>query len=309
MTGHLPVLLREVLECFAPMQPGRYLDGTFGGGGHTTALLEVGEGIHVTGLDCDPAAAERAERLRERFPDQFSFFDLNFRKLDKLTQTGFAGVLLDLGVSSFQLDQAERGFSFREDAPADMRLNPRQGVSAAEFLETANREDVVHAIRNHGEELKWRRVVDAILDARGSGQLQSTAKLAALIAAAIGPQRRGERIHPATKSFQGIRIAVNDELGAIEEVLPKAFEALAPGGVLAVISFHSLEDRLVKRFFNRVTGRPEHGRDSRSQDERTQLADRLTRKPVTASEAEIAANPRSRSAKLRAVRKLLSPQC
>ncbi|WP_309383559.1 16S rRNA (cytosine(1402)-N(4))-methyltransferase RsmH [Cerasicoccus frondis] len=304
--GHLPVLLREVLECFSPIQPGRYLDGTFGGGGHTTALLEANEGVHVTGLDCDPAAAERAAALRERYPERFSFFDLNFRKLDKLTQTGFTGVLLDLGVSSFQLDQAERGFSFREDAPADMRLNPRQGVSAAEFLETASREDVVRAIRDQGEEKQWRRVVDAILAARGTGKLQSTAQLADLIAANVS-QRRGERIHPATKSFQGIRIAVNDELGAIDEVLPKAFEALAPGGVLAVISFHSLEDRLVKRFFNRVTGRPEHGRDSRAQDERTQLAERLTRKPITADEAEIAANPRSRSAKLRAVRKLTSP--
>ncbi len=305
--GHLPVLLNEVLECFSPIQQGRYLDGTFGGGGHTTAILEASEQAHVTGLDCDPAAAERAAALRERYPDRLSFFDLNFRKLDKLTQTGFAGVLLDLGVSSFQLDQAERGFSFREDAPADMRLNPRQGVSAAEFLETASREDVIHAIRNHGEEKQWRRVVDAIFNARGTGVLQSTAKLADLIAANVS-QRRGERIHPATKSFQGIRIAVNDELGAIEEGLPKAFDALAPGGVLAVISFHSLEDRLVKRFFNRVTGRPEHGRDYRAQDERVQLAERLTRKPITAAEAEIAANPRSRSAKLRAVRKLTSPQ-
>ncbi|WP_309397779.1 16S rRNA (cytosine(1402)-N(4))-methyltransferase RsmH [Cerasicoccus maritimus] len=304
--GHLPVLLREVLECFSPIQPGRYLDGTFGGGGHTTALLEANEGVHVTGLDCDPAAAERAAALRERYPERFSFFDLNFRKLDKLTQTGFTGVLLDLGVSSFQLDQAERGFSFREDAPADMRLNPRQGVSAAEFLETASRDDVVRAIRDQGEEKQWRRVVDAILAARGTGKLQTTAKLAELIAANVS-QRRGERIHPATKSFQGIRIAVNDELGAIDEVLPKAFEALAPGGVLAVISFHSLEDRPVKRFFNRVTGRPEHGRDSRAQDERVQLAERLTRKPIVADEAKIAANPRSRSAKLRAVRKLTTP--
>jgi len=308
MTGHQPVLLAETLDCFSPLEPGLYLDGTFGGGGHTSALLEASEDIRVIGLDCDPAAAARAACLRERYPDQFSFFDLNFRKLDQLTQTGFAGVLLDLGVSSFQLDQADRGFSFREDAPADMRLNPRQGVSAAEFLESANREDVVRAIRDHGEEKQWRRVVDAILAARGTGKLQSTAQLADLIAAQVH-QRRGERIHPATKSFQGIRIAVNDELGAIDEVLPKAFEALAPGGVLAVISFHSLEDRLVKRFFNRVTGRPEHGRDYRAQDERVQLAERLTRKPVTAAEAEIAANPRSRSAKLRAVRKLHSPPC
>ncbi|MGE9295329.1 MAG: 16S rRNA (cytosine(1402)-N(4))-methyltransferase RsmH [Puniceicoccales bacterium] len=309
MSGHLPVLLREVLDCFAPVGKGTYLDGTFGGGGHTSAILEASEEAQVVGLDCDPAAQERAERLRERYPDRFSFFDLNFRNLDKLTQTGFAGVLLDLGVSSFQLDQFERGFSFREDAPADMRLDPRKGQSAAEFLETADREDLVRAIRNFGEEMKWRRVVDAIERARGTGKLQSTASLAALIAEAVGPQRRGERIHPATKSFQGIRIAVNDELAVIDEALPKAFDALAPGGVLAVIAFHSLEDRPVKRFFNRLTGRPEHGRDNRPQDERTQLAERLTRKPIIADEAEIARNPRSRSAKLRAVRKLPLLSC
>jgi len=304
MSGHLPVLLREVLDCFAPVGAGTYLDGTFGGGGHASAILEAHPQARVIGLDCDPAARERAERLRERYPGRFSFFDLNFRKLDQLTQTGFAGVLLDLGVSSFQLDQFERGFSFRQDAPADMRLDPRQGQPAAEFLETAGRDELVRAIRDFGEEARWRRVVDAIISARGTGKLQSTASLAALIAEAAGPARRGERIHPATKSFQGIRIAVNDELGAIDEGLPKAFDALAPGGVLAVIAFHSLEDRPVKRFFNRVTGRPEHSRDSRPQDERTQLAERLTRKPVTAGEAEIAQNPRSRSAKLRAVRRL-----
>ncbi|MEO0794851.1 MAG: 16S rRNA (cytosine(1402)-N(4))-methyltransferase RsmH [Verrucomicrobiota bacterium] len=306
MKGHLPVLLKEVLECFAPIRDGSYLDGTFGGGGHTTAILEANQSARVIGLDCDPAAQTRADCLREHYPDRFSFFDLNFRKLDKLTQTGFAGVLLDLGVSSFQLDQFDRGFSFRENAPADMRLDPRKGQSAADFLESASREELTHAIRDHGEEKQWRRVVDSILAARGSGKLQSTASLAELIADSVGPKRRHERIHPATKSFQGVRIAVNDELGAIEEALPKAFDALAPGGVLAIISFHSLEDRLVKRFFNRVTGRPEHANDSRTLEERTQLAERLTRKPITAIEAEIAENPRSRSAKLRAVRKLHS---
>lgn len=308
MTGHLPVLLRETLGCFEPWRAGTYLDGTFGGGGHTEAMLEADPGVEVVALDCDPAARPRADALRERYPGRFSFFDLNFRQLDRLTQTGFAGVLLDLGVSSFQLDEAERGFSFRADAPADMRLNPRAGRSAAEFLETADREDLIRAVRDHGEERRWRRVVDAFLAARGTGKLQSTATLAALVAEAVGPARRGERIHPATKTFQGIRIAVNDELGAIEEALPKALAALAPGGTLAVISFHSLEDRLVKRFCNRATGRPEHGRDSRPQDERVRWAERLTRKPLVASTEELARNPRSRSAKLRAIRKLLSPE-
>jgi len=309
MSGHRAVLLRDVLDCFAPIGKGTYLDGTFGGGGHASAILEASAEARVVGLDCDPAAEARADRLRERYPDRFSFFDLNFRKLDQLTQTGFAGVLLDLGVSSFQLDDFERGFSFREDALVDMRLDPRRGQSAAEFLETADREDLVRAVRNYGEETQWRRVVDALVRARGTGDLQSTVSLAALIAEAVGARRRGERIHPATRTFQGIRIAVNDELAAIDEGLPKAFDALAPGGVLAIIAFHSLEDRPVKRFFNRITGRPEHGRDFRPQDERTQLAERLTRKPITADEAEVVRNPRSRSARLRAVRKLPLVTC
>ncbi|HKK18725.1 MAG TPA: 16S rRNA (cytosine(1402)-N(4))-methyltransferase RsmH [Opitutales bacterium] len=303
--GHEPVLLYEAIDLMQ-LRPGtKLLDGTFGGGGHSRAFLEAAKELTVVAIDRDPEALERAEALKSEFGDRFRIFHLNFGDLNKLGETGFHGVFFDFGLSSFQLDAAERGFSFRADAPVDMRMDPQSGRSAADFLETAEEEALVRAVRNYGEEKRWRRVVESIIKARGTGRLQRTQALASLVADAVGPTPKGRKaVHPATRTFQGIRVEVNDELSAIERGLPAAFDRLLPGGVLAAISFHSLEDRIVKRFCRKMAGRPEHGRDSRTQDERVTLAEMISTRPITPGEAEIARNPRSRSARMRAIRKL-----
>ncbi len=303
--GHKAVLLREVLGFLSPAAGGHYLDCTFGGGGHSRALLEAAPGTRVLALDRDPDAAARAEALAAEFPGRLAFRLENFGNLAGIPESGFDGVLFDFGLSSFQLDDPERGFSFRTDGPADMRMDRRTGVPASRWLETATEEMLVGAVRDFGEEPHWRRVVRALMAARGTGALGRTGSLAEVISGAIPARdRHTSRIHPATHSFQGIRIAVNNELVAINAALLAAFEKLNPSGVLCAISFHSLEDRPVKQIFRHLCGQPENSEDSMPKDLRIVRADALTRRPVVPSDEELEANPRSRSAKLRAIRRL-----
>lgn len=308
MKAHLPVLLNEVLEVLAPQLRKTFLDCTFGGGGHTKGLLQRDPSINVFALDCDPEANLRAKSVHKIFGDRFQFYDLNFTQINQIPHSSFDGILFDLGVSSFQLDTPERGFSFRYDSFIDMRMNPREGIAATDFLEKASFRELEQAIRNYGEERHWRKVIYCIMENRGKGLLQNARLFAERIAAVLPRSRKNttHKIHPATRTLQGIRIAINKELEALEQTLPKAMQKLAIGGILAVISFHSLEDRIVKRFFRRMAGLPEHRADNRSQMERVQQAEILTSKPMEPSEEEKQLNPRSRSAKLRVLRKQYS---
>ncbi len=303
MKGHKPVLPEETIEFLAAKNGGYFLDCTFGGGGHTELILKAAD-TKVLALDQDPEAGERAKEFERAYGDRFQFQRKNFSDIDQIEEGPFDGILFDFGVSSYQLDQTERGFSFRGDAPLDMRMNPESDrPSAEEWLAKASRSELIEAIKDFGEEKNWRRVVDAIIEARAQKPLHTTKALSELILSCIpAKQRYASKIHPATRAFQGIRIAVNNEIEVIEKGLPAAFERLKPNGRLCVISFHSLEDRIAKNLFRQWAGRPAPG-DNRPQDMRQRRASLLTRRPTQASDREIAANKRSRSAKLRALRK------
>ena len=302
MEGHVPVLSQETLTFLDPKGGGVYLDCTFGGGGHTRMILEAAD-TSVVALDQDPQAIERANQFTQEFGDRFQFRRMNFANLENLEEGPFDGILFDFGVSSFQLDQLDRGFSFRGEAPLDMRMNPETGISAADWLASASRRELIQAIRVYGEEKNWRRIVDAIIEARTQSPLKATQDLSELILSCTPARLRfASKIHPATKTFQGIRIAVNNEIDVIEVGLPAAFKRLKPNGRLCVISFHSLEDRIAKNLFRRWAGRPEPG-DNRPQDMREVKAELLTRRPAVAGDTEVAVNSRSRSAKLRVLRK------
>ena len=307
MAEHTPVLLDEVLAGLSVRPDGRYCDATFGRGGHTAAILGVlGPAGRLVAIDRDPEAI-RAGRQRFAAEARLTLVQGSFGSLEeRVRAAGFEGeldgVLLDLGVSSPQLDEAARGFSFMQDGPLDMRMDNESGQSAAQWLAKAGEREIADVIRGLGEERFARRIARAIVAARAETPITRTAALAALVAEAVPTREPGK--HPATRTFQAIRIHVNGELDALESALPQAVRLLAPGGRLCVISFHSLEDRIVKRFIRReeqgdpvYAGLPNVPVHARARLKRVGGA-------VMAGEAEVRANPRARSAVLRAAERL-----
>lgn len=299
MSGHVPVMLSEVLEMLAPRDGAHYVDGTFGGGGYATAILEAAD-CRVLGIDRDPEAIARGQKLVERFGGRLTLVQGEFSRMDEYAQAT-DGVVLDLGVSSFQFDEPARGFSFREDGPLDMRMS-KSGQSAADIVNTADERSLSQIIARYGEQKNARRIARAIIAAR---PITGTAQLAAIVSEAQGPAALRLAIHPATRTFQALRIHVNDELGELERGLDAALTILKPQGRLVVVSFHSLEDRMVKQFLvGRSTAAPRASRHAPLSAPSKPAFQLLTNRPVTPSEAEIASNPRARSAKLRAGLKL-----
>lgn len=302
---HTSVLLKEILGALSPRPGETFVDCTLGGGGHTEALLEAG--ADVIGIDQDPEALALTKEIRlHRFGLRLRPVQANFSQLgavlDDLGVPDVDGVLLDLGVSSWQLDTPQRGFSFQREGPLDMRMNPGEGLTAADLVNTAPAAELARIFREFGEEPNARRIAARLASARVTRPFETTMQLALAIEEVV-PRR--SRIHPATRVFQALRIAVNREMEVLESVLGQAAARLRPGGRMAVISFHSLEDRLVKDFFKlRSTpelDRPEWPAPRPNPD---YIFRALTRKPVIASAEEQQRNPRSRSAKLRAVQKL-----
>ncbi|HEY7977267.1 MAG TPA: 16S rRNA (cytosine(1402)-N(4))-methyltransferase RsmH [Rhizomicrobium sp.] len=301
MSGHLPVMLAEVLETLQPRNGGHYIDGTFGGGSYSKAILEAAD-CRVLGIDRDPDAIARGRELAKQFGDRLTIVQGEFSQMDELFTGKSDGVVLDLGVSSFQFDEADRGFSFREDGPLDMRMS-KSGVSAADFVNTAEESVLADVIHHLGEERFARRVARAIIAAR---PLSRTAELADVVAKALGPAALRHPIHPATRTFQALRIHVNDELGELERGLEAAERVLNAGGRLVVVAFHSLEDRIVKRFFSE-RGKPQPAGSRHTPTAAAKHAQTfrlITSKPRMPTESEIAQNPRARSARLRAAEKL-----
>ncbi|GAM98443.1 rRNA small subunit methyltransferase H [alpha proteobacterium U9-1i] len=295
--SHAPVLLNEAIEALAPAPGALMLDATFGGGGYTRALLE--RGARVIAFDRDPAAIERGQSLKAAFPDRLTLVHARFGEMGAHVNEALAGAVFDLGVSSFQFDEGERGFSFQADGDLDMRMD-RAGPSAADAVNKLSEPALAQLIYAYGEDDDSRRIARGIVQARAAAPITRTTAFAEIVERAVGG-RKGARIHPATKTFQALRMLVNDELGELARGLSAAEQKLAPGGRLVVVSFHSLEDRMVKRFI--VERADAGGRGSRyapdAPPERTpSLA--LERKRSTApSDEEVAANPRSRSASLR----------
>ena len=304
-TPHQPVLYKEIIHALQPKRGGRYVDGTVGAGGHARGILEASapDG-QLLGLDVDPQALALARETLAPYEQRVHLAQASYTtlsaQLQKLQWDSVDGIVLDLGASSMQFDTPERGFSFQNDAPLDMRFGPHALQTAADIINTFDERELADLIYEYGEDRDSRKIARAIVNKR---PLQTTRELVAVIEA-VSP-RRGDRVHPATKTFQALRIAVNDELASIKTVLPQAVASLKSGGRLAVISFHSLEDRIVKEFFR------EQSKDLVNPPyeqlyavERKAIIKEVTRKPIVPSEEETKDNPRARSAKLRIAEKM-----
>jgi 16S rRNA (cytosine1402-N4)-methyltransferase len=300
---HKPVLLREVLEALAPRDGEIMVDGTFGAGGYSRAILDSAN-CELYGIDRDPTAVATGKKLEAEYDGRFHMVEGCFGDMAKLIPAAgpeqVDGIVLDIGVSSMQLDQADRGFSFREDGPLDMRMS-MSGPTAADFVNTAEEEDIANVIYRYGEERASRKVARKIIEMRAEEPFTTTSQLARAVRSVVRKSKDG--IDPATRTFQALRIYVNDELGELERAMGAAETLLKPGGRLVVVTFHSLEDRQVKTFMKERSGDP--NKMSRRLPGEPEVAiptfTTITRKAVTGQKDEIRANPRARSAKLRAV--------
>ncbi len=301
---HTPVLYKEIIHALQPTSAKRYVDGTLGAGGHARGILEAcAPDGQLLGFDLDPQALALARETLAPYEPRVHLVQASYITLpDALKQLGWDaidGMVLDLGLSSMQLDQPERGFSFQANAPLDMRFNPTGGLDAAELINTATESELADILFKYGEEPRARKIARDIVSAR---PLQSTAQLAEIVKHVYPGY---SRVHPATRTFQAIRIAVNEELASVESVLPQAVASLRRGGRLAVISFHSLEDRIVKDYFREQSKdmiNPPY--EQLYEVERKAVVKEINRKPIVASEEEIQSNSRARSAKLRVVEKI-----
>lgn len=307
---HISVLLAEVIDLIGAERGGTYLDATLGLGGHSEAILEKSPENRVIGIDQDENAIELAKVTLKRFGDRIRFFHANFAEIKNvLTDAGersVDGILADLGVSSLQLDSEDRGFSFRFDSQLDMRMDQSSGdPTAAELLESLSEWEIADIIYRFGEERHSRRIAKRIVEKREAGTpLKTTADLASLVARSV-PRSRKDRIHPATRTFQALRIAVNRETEILEQFIVDAIDSLRAEGRIAIITFHSLEDRIVKRTFQKMSGKCScPPRIPQCVCGATKVIEILTRKPVTPGQTEIDINPRSRSAKLRVAKRI-----
>ena len=307
---HRPVLLRETIELLAPERGGLFVDCTVGLGGHSEAILESSNDTRVVGIDRDDEALSAASERLSKFGTRFRAVHADYKNLEQVLidvgESAPAGVLADLGVSSLQFDSPSRGFSFRFDAPLDMRMDPAGGAAtAADLLLKLPEEELARIIFEYGEERNSRRIAKWIVEHREQGEpITRTTQLADLVARAAGKKKRWQ-IHPATRTFQALRIAVNHELEGLAQFVETVVDLLQPGGRFAVISFHSLEDRIMKQELRRLSGYCQcQSRMDVCTCGARRAVELLTRRPVTPDQTEIETNPRSRSAKLRACRKL-----